>query len=329
MKLPRRKFLHLAAGAAALPAASRVAWTQAYPTRTLTLIVPFAAGGPSDVAGRVIAQRMSEILGRQVVVENLSGAGGTVGSARVARATPDGYQFVLGNSGIHVWSQSLYKTPPYNTVTDFTPVSLVVEAPRTLITPKTFPANSLPEFITYVKANQTTVKYGSAGAGSASHVSCVLLNAALGVNVTHVPYRGLGPAMQDLIAGRIDYLCDSPSTSLPQIEGNFVKVLATTGLRRAATLPQVPTAREQGLPFDVTTWQAIFLPKDTPETIVRRLNQAISETLDTPSVRDRFKSIGEEVTVPERRGPEYLAKFVVSEIERWSGPIRASGATMD
>jgi tripartite-type tricarboxylate transporter receptor subunit TctC len=329
MKLPRRKFLHLAAGAAALPALSRVAWAQTYPTRTLTLLVPFAAGGPSDVAGRVIAQRMSEVLGRQVVVENLSGAGGTVGSARVARAAPDGYQFVLGNSGTHVWSQSLYKTPPYNTVTDFTPVSLVVESPRTLITPKTFPANSLPEFIAYVKANQTTVKYGSAGAGSASHVSCVLLNAALGVNVIHVPYRGLGPAMQDLIAGRIDYLCDSPSTSLPQIEGSFVKVLATTGLRRAATLPQVPTAREQGLPFDVTTWQAIFLPKDTPETIVRRLNQAISETLDTPSVRDRFKSIGEEVTVPERRGPEYLAKFVVSEIERWSEPIRASGATMD
>ena len=329
MKLPRRRFLHLAAGAAALPTLSRIAWAQTYPTRTLTLLVPFAAGGPSDVAGRVIAQRMSEVLGRQVVVENLSGAGGTVGSARVARATPDGYQFVLGNSGTHVWSQSLYKTPPYNTVTDFTPVSLVVKSPRTLITPKTFPANSLPEFIAYVKANQTTVKFGSAGAGSASHVSCVLLNAALGVNVTHVPYRGLGPAMQDLIAGRIDYLCNSPSTSLPQIEGSFVKVLATTGLRRAATLPQVPTAREQGLPFDVTTWQAIFLPKDTSETIVRRLNQAISETLDTPSVRDRFKSIGEEVTVPERRGPEYLAKFVVSEIERWSEPIRASGATMD
>jgi tripartite-type tricarboxylate transporter receptor subunit TctC len=204
MKLPRRRFLHLAAGAAALPTLSRIAWAQTYPTRTLTLLVPFAAGGPSDVAGRVIAQRMSEVLGRQVVVENLSGAGGTVGSARVARATPDGYQFVLGNSGTHVWSQSLYKTPPYNTVTDFTPVSLVVESPRTLITPKTFPANSLPEFIAYVKANQTTVKFGSAGAGSASHVSCVLLNAALGVNVTHVPYRGLGPAMQDLIAGRID-----------------------------------------------------------------------------------------------------------------------------
>src|SRR5262249_54862127 len=159
---------------------------------------------------------------------------------------------------------------------DFAPVSLVVEAPRTLITPNTFPAKSLPEFIAYVRSNQSTLKYGSAGAGSASHVSCVLLNAAMGVNVTHVPYRGLGPAMQDLIAGRIDYLCDSPSTSLPQIEGKLVKVLATTGSTRATILPSVPTAREQGLPFDVTAWQAIFLPRDTPDAIVQRLAQAVS-----------------------------------------------------
>jgi tripartite-type tricarboxylate transporter receptor subunit TctC len=329
VNLPRRKFLHLAASAAAVPALPRIASALDYPTRPLTLVIPFAAGGPSDVAGRVIAQRMSEVFGKSVVVENLSGAGGTIGSAHVAKALPDGYQFVLGNSGTHVWSQSLYKQPPYNTITDFAPVSLVTESPRTLITPKAFPANSLPEFIAYVKANQKTIKYGSAGVGSASHVSCVLFNAALGVKVTHVPYRGLAPAMQDLIAGRVDYLCDSPSTTLPQIEGDFVKVLATTGLKRAATLPQVPTAREQGLPFDVTTWQAIFLPKNTPEAIVQRLNQAIGQTLDTPSVRDRFSSIGEEVTAPERRGPEYLAKFVTGEIERWSGPIGASGATMD
>jgi tripartite-type tricarboxylate transporter receptor subunit TctC len=329
MRFPRRRFLRFAAGASALPIALHFAGAQTYPARALTLVVPFAAGGPSDVAGRILAQRMSEILGQQVVVENISGAGGTVGSARVAKGTPDGYQFVLGNSGTHVWSQSLYKKLPYKAVTDFTPVSLVVEAPRTLITPKTLPANSLQEFIAYVRANQSTVRYGSAGAGSASHISCVLLNAAMGVDVTHVPYRGLGPAMQDLIAGRIDYLCDSPSTSRPQIEGNFVKVLATTGSTRAAILPDVPTAREQGLPFDVTAWQAVFLPRDTPEAIAQRLSQAISDTLDTPSVRNRFTSIGEEVTLPGRRGPEYLAKFVVEEIKRWSEPIRSSGATMD
>ncbi len=302
---------------------------QDWPNRTLTLVVPFAAGGPSDVAGRIMAARLSEILGRQVVVENPSGAGGTVGSLRVAKAPADGYQFVIGNSGTHVWSQLLYKKLPYNTLTDFTPAGLVVESPRTIIAPKNFPANSLPEFIAYVKAHQADVKFGSAGAGSASHISCVLFNAAMGVEVTHVPYRGLGPAMQDLIGGRIDYLCDSPSTSLPQIEGNFVKVLATTGLKRWPTLPNVPTAREQGLPFDVSVWQAIFLPKDTPEPIVRRLSQAISDALDTPAVRDRFASVGEEVAAPERRGPDYLGKLVVREIERWRGPIQASGATME
>jgi tripartite-type tricarboxylate transporter receptor subunit TctC len=327
MKLPRRKFLHLAAGAAALAAMPHIASAQSYPTRQLTLVVPFAAGGPSDVVARIVAQRMTEILSQPVVVENPVGAGGTVGSLRVAKAMPDGYQFVLGNSGTHIWSQSLYKRPPYHTNTDFTPVSLVEESPRTLIAPKTFPANSLSEFISYVKANQSTVKYGSAGAGSASHISCVLLNAALGIDVTHVPYRGLGPAMQDLIAGRIDYMCDSPSSTLPQMEGNFVKVLATTGLQRWATLPQVPTAQEQGLQFDVTAWQAIFLPKDTPAAIVQHLNRAVGQTLDAPSVRDRFTAIGAGVIAPERRGPEYLRKFVASEIERWSGPIRASGAT--
>jgi tripartite-type tricarboxylate transporter receptor subunit TctC len=302
---------------------------QNWPSRPLNLVVPFAAGGPSDVAGRILAQGLGEALGAQVVVENPSGAGGTVGSSRVARAAPDGYQFVLGNSGTHAWSQALYKKPPYNTVTDFTALGLIVEAPRVLITPRDFPANSLAEFIAYVKANQARMKWGSAGAGSASHVSCILLNAVLGVDVIHVPYRGLGPAMQDLIAGRIDYLCDSVSTSLPQIESNSVKAIANTGSKRVAVLPNLPTAREQGLDFDVNTWQGLFLPKGTPEPTVRRLNQAVSKALDMPSVRERFDALGEQVAAPERRSPEYFAQFVASEIERWSGPIKASGVSVD
>ena len=289
---------------------------QSWPTRPLTLVVPFAAGGPSDVAGRIIAQRLGEVLGQQVIVENPSGAGGTLGSSRVAKAPPDGYQFVIGNIGTHAWSQSLYRKPPYNTVTDFVALSLVVESPRALITPKNFPANSLPEFIAYIRANQATAKFGSAGAGSASHVSCILLNAALGVSVTHVPYRGLGPAMQDLIAGRVDYMCDSPSTSLQQIESNLVKAIATTGQRRAAPLPGVPTALEQGLDFEVTP-------------IVHRLTQAVDATLDSPSVRERFESLGEGVIPPERRGPQYFAKFVADEIDKWAGPIKASGVSVD
>jgi tripartite-type tricarboxylate transporter receptor subunit TctC len=324
-----RRFLHLTTAIAGLAVASTATSAQNYPVRPLTLVVPFAAGGPSDVAGRIIAQRLSEIVGQQVVVENPTGAGGTIGSLRVAKAAPNGYQFVLGNVGTHAWSQALYKKPAYDTTVDFAPVSLVVESPRTLITPSNFPANSLPEFIAYVKAHAANIRYGSGGAGSASHISCVLLNAAIGVDVTHIPYRGLGPAMQDLIAGRIDYLCDSPSTTGPQIEGGSAKVLATTGAKRWPTLPQVPTAIEQGLPFDVSAWQAIFLPKDTPAAIVQRLNWAIGETLDTPSVRERFAAVGEDVTAPERRGPEFLGAFVHSEIARWSAPIRASGATMD
>jgi putative tricarboxylic transport membrane protein len=255
--------------------------------------------------------------------------GGTLGSSRVAKAVPDGYQFVIGNIGTHAWSQSLYKKPPYDTLADFLALSLVVESPRAVITPTSFPANSLPEFITYIRANQATAKFGSAGAGSASHVSCILLNAALGVSIRHVPYRGLGPAMQDLIAGRIDYMCDSPSTSLPQIEANLVKAIATTGQQRSASLPNVPTAQEQGLNFDVNSWQGLFLPKGTPEPTVRRLTQTISETLDSQSVRERFEAIGESVIPPARRGPEYFAKFVAEEIDKWAAPIKASGVTID
>jgi len=313
----------------ALLALPGTAATQNWPSRPLTLVVPFAAGGPSDVAGRILVQGLSDVLGQQVVVENPSGAGGTVGSLRVAKAPPDGYQFVLGNSGTHAWSQALYKKPPYDTLADFTALGLVVESPRVLITPKTLPANSLPEFIAYVKANQATVKFGSAGAGSASHVSCILLNAALGVDVMHIPYRGLGPAMQDLMAGRIDYVCDSVSTSLPQIESNSIKAIASTGARRPAVLPNVPTTREQGLDFEISTWQGLFLPKGTPEPIVRHLNEAVGAALDTPSVRERFEALGEEVAPPERRSADYFAKFVAGEIARWSGPIKASGVSAD
>jgi tripartite-type tricarboxylate transporter receptor subunit TctC len=308
---------------------STAASAQTLKSGTLSLVVPFASGGPSDVAGRILAQGMAETLGQAVVVENPVGAGGTVGSLRVSRSTPDGSQFVLGNNGTHSWSQSLYKTPPYDTTKDFTPLGLAVESPRVIIVPKTLPANTLPEFIAYLKANQDKIQFASAGAGSASHVSCILLNAMLGVNITHVPYRGLGPAMQDLIAGRVQYICDSVSTSKPQIEGNQVKAVATTGLKRSPALPDIPTAKEQGLNFDVLTWQGLFLAKDTPAPIVTQLSQAMSKALDLPSVRGRFETLGEEVPAPDRRSPDYFKQFVAGEIARWSGPIKASGVTVE
>ena len=294
------------------------------------MVVPFAPGGPSDVAGRIVAAGLSEVLERSVIVENPAGAGGTIGSLRVSRSTPDGSEFVLANSGTHVWSQALYKPPSYNTLTDFTPLGLVVDgAPRVIITPKNFPADTLQGFIAYLKDKKGTAKYGHAGAGSASHVSCILFNAAIGVDVVAVPYRGLGPAMQDLTAGRIDYLCDSPSTSKPQIDGGFVKAIATTGEQRWYTLAQVPTVREQGVDFVITTWQGLFLAQNTPEPIVRELNAALSKTLDLPLVRERFTQLGEQITPPEHRSPEYFRKFVADEIARWSGPIKASGVTVE
>jgi tripartite-type tricarboxylate transporter receptor subunit TctC len=296
---------------------------------TLTLVVPFAPGGPSDVAGRILAQGLQEVLGQTVVVENPVGAGGTVGSLRVSRSSPDGSQFVLGNNGTHSWSQSLYKIPPYETLRDFTPLGLAIESPRAIIIPKDLPVNTLPEFIAYIKANQDKIQFASAGAGSASHVSCILLNAMLGLNVTHVPYRGLGPAMQDLIAGRVQYICDSVSTSKPQIEGGHVKGIATTGLKRSPALPNIPTAKEQGVDFDVLTWQGLFLAKDTPAPIVKQLSEAFIKALDLQSVKSRFDAIGEEIPPAERRTPEYFAKFVDGEIARWSGAIKASGVSVE
>jgi tripartite-type tricarboxylate transporter receptor subunit TctC len=305
------------------------AHAQTLKSGTLSLVVPFAPGGPSDVAGRILAQGMQEALGQTVVVENPVGGGGTVGSLRVSRGTPDGSAFVLGNNGTHSWSQSLYKHPPYETLRDFTPLGLAIESPRVIIVPKDLPANTLPEFIAYVKANQDKIQFASAGAGSASHVSCVLFNAMLGVNVTHVPYRGLGPAMQDLIAGRVQYICDSVSTSKPQIEGGHVKAITTTGLKRSAALPDIPTAKEQGLDFDVLTWQGLFLAKDTPVPVLKQLSAGFIKALDLPSVRDRFQPIGEEIPTADRRTPEYFGKFVADEIARWSGPIKASGVTVE
>jgi tripartite-type tricarboxylate transporter receptor subunit TctC len=314
---------------AALMLGASAAGAQTLKSGTLTLVVPFASGGPSDVAGRILAQGLQDVLGQTVVVENPVGAGGTVGSLRVSRGTPDGSAFVLGNNGTHSWSQSLYKVPPYDAVKDFTPLGLAVESPRVIIVPKDLPANTMQEFIAYVKANQAKIQFASAGAGSASHVSCILLNAMLGVNVTHVPYRGLGPAMTDLIAGRVQYICDSVSTSKPQIEGGQVKAIATTGLKRSPALPTIPTAKEQGLDFDVLTWQGLFLAKDTPAPIVKQLSTAFIKALDLPSVRGRFEPIGEEIPTADRRTPEYFSKFVAGEIARWSGPIKASGVTVE
>jgi tripartite-type tricarboxylate transporter receptor subunit TctC len=306
------------------------AQAQEWPTRPVTMVIPFAAGGPQDGIGRIVAQRMSEVLGQQVIVENVAGAGGMTGSDRVAKAEPDGYQFVQGSVGTHAQNQTLYKHPAYNAATDFTPVALIAETPIVLIARKDLPANNLKEFIAYAKANQAKMSYGSAGAGSATHLACVVANSVIGVDITHIPYRGTGPAMQDLLGGRIDYICDFISTAKPQIEGGTVKAIAMMTKERSPALANVPTGLEQGTKdFEAYSWSAIFLPKNTPAAIVKKLNSAVVQSMNTPSVRERLQGLGVQVVSNDRATPEYLGQFVKSEIEKWAVPIKASGVTVE
>src|SRR4029077_9270574 len=249
-------------------------------------------------------------------------------SSRVAKAPPDGYTVLLSGSAVLAINQTLYKKPLYNAVTDFEHVALFSDSARVLIARKDLPVNTLPEFVAYAKANQAKMQYGSAGAGSGVHICSVLLDVAMGTKITHVPYRGAGPAMQDLIGGRIDYIAEQISTALPQIQGDAVKAIATLGLDRAPGLENLATAQESGLQgLDCGSWGSLSFPKGTPAEIVRRLAKATNEAVGTPAVRERLKSIGVTIPAPERRTPEYLAKFVVSEIAHWAGPIKASGAS--
>jgi tripartite-type tricarboxylate transporter receptor subunit TctC len=313
-----------------VPMAADAARAQSFPSRPLTMVVPFLAGGGIDVVARIQAQRMGELLGQTVVVENIGAAAGMAGGARVAKAAPDGYTFEIGNVGTHAYNQTLYKKPLYNAVTDFTPVGLTTESPRILITRKDLPVSNLQELITYIKANQRNMQFGSAGVGSGTHLPCVLFNLAIGVEVTHVPYRGEGPAMQDLIGGRTDYMCSTIQSGAAQANQGSVKPIAIMGPNRVSIIPDLPTTAEQGLNgVESSVWNAFFLPKGAPDPIVRRLNKAMSDALDDPAMRKRLEELGLEIEPAERRTPEYLAKFLPQEIERWAKPILAAGISAD
>jgi tripartite-type tricarboxylate transporter receptor subunit TctC len=319
---------------AALTAATFIcavhAQAEDFPNRPMTMVIPFAAGGPTDILGRVVAARMGEVLGQNVIVENVAGAGGMTGSARVANAAPDGYQFVLGTVGTHAQGQTLYKSPLYNAVTDFTPVILIANVPIVLETRKDLPVNSFKEFVAYAKENQGKMQFGSAGAGSATHLGCVLLNYVIGVNITHVPYRGTGPALQDLEGGRVDYLCDIITTAKPPIDNGAVKGLAIFDTKRSPALPDVPTAAEQGTPNLVAyTWNAIFLPKGTPEPIVKKLHDAALAAMHTPTVHDRLSGLGAEIVSDQDATPQHLGDLVKSEIAKWAVPIKAANVTVE
>ena len=318
-------FALLAVGLGAHAAAAAESW----PTRPLTMVVPFAAGGGTDVMGRIVGRRLSEVLGQQVIIENVGGAGGMVGSARVAKAAPDGYTFVLGSRADAI-NQTLYKSPLYNLATDLAPVVLIADQPTVLVARKDLPVENLQQFITYARKSQVIMQYGSAGAGSTGHVDCALLNAAMGVNIAHVPYRGGGPAMQDLIAGRIDYFCTLSGTVASQIDGKLVKRIANLSRERSPMLPALATAQEQGLKdFDASTWFGFFVPQNTPAAVIQKLHDATVEAMETPSVQERLKEVGAMTVAPERRSPAYLQQFVASEIEKNAAPLRAAGISMD
>ena len=311
-------------------AAVSVAHAQTYPTRPITMVVPYAAGGAFDVIGRIVAVRMAELLGQPVIVENTTGGGGIIGVTRVINAKPDGYTLLLGTVGTHAYNQTIYKKRRYDAVGDFTPVTLFSEQPMVLQVRKDLPANTFAEFAALLKRDGAKMQYGSAGAGSTTHLACSLLNARVGVNVTHVPYRGSAPAMNDLLGGQIDYVCGNLGAVAPFIANKQVKALALLSKERSPLMPDLPTAHEQGLAdYDVTTWAAIFLPKGTPKGVVDKLNEVTHATMETPAIKTRMTEIGVTGVVPERRTPEYLAKFVVDEIARWEGPIKSGGLQVD
>ena len=318
------------AALAALTAWVTPAAAQDYPTRPITLIVPFAAGGGVDSSARLQAVAMSEILGQSIVIENVGAAAGTVGSGRVAKAAPDGYTMLIGNSGTHVFSQSLYTKKPYDSQTDFEPVGMVTQSPRLLVARKGLPVSNLQELIAYMKANQAKMQYGSAGVGSGTHLPCALLNFTLGVDITMVPYRGENPALQDVVADRIDYMCTTIQSGAVQARQGNVKGIAVMAERRAPIIPNVPTSGEQGLPgVEASVWNGFFFPKGTPKPIVAKMHDAVEKALSRLDIHQKMESLGLEILPPEQRTPDYLTKYLPQDIARWGKVIKAAGIHMD
>jgi len=317
----------LALGAALWSAAADA---QSYPSRPVTMVVPYAAGGAFDVLARIVAIRMSELLGQPIIVENVTGAAGIIGVQRVINAKPDGYTVLLGTVGTHAYNQTMYRKRRYDAANDFTPVTLFSDQPMVLEGRKDLPANNLAEFAALLKQNGSKMQYGSAGVGTTTHLGCALLNARIGVEVTHVPYRGGGPAANDLLGGQIDYMCGNMGTSVARAAAKQSKPLAILSRERAALMPELATAHEQGMTdYDVVTWTAFFLPKGAPKEIVGKLNDVTHAAMETPAIKTRLNDIGVIGMPSERRGPEFLAKYVVEEIARWEGPIKAGGLQVD
>ena len=308
------------AGVYALPAHAQA---QPYPSRSITMIVPFAAGGPTDVISRIVTGHMAQTLGQTIIIENVVGAGGTTATTRAARATNDGYTLITGHMGTHAASVPLYPKLAYHPEKDFEPVALLAGTPILILARKDFQPKDLKEFITYVKANVEKVNAAHAGVGSVSHVSCELLNSILDVKPTGVPFNGTGPAMNALVGGQVDYMCDQIVNAVPQVKGGTIKAYAVATPERNPSLPDLPTTAEAGLPaFQAQAWNAIFAPKGTPAPIIEKLNAAAAKALDDENVRKRLLDLGSVIPSTAERTPAALAALVKSEIAKWTPVLK-------
>ena len=297
-----------------------------YPRRAIMLIVPFAAGGPTDVVARIVGDHMSRTLGQQIVIENIVGAGGTTASIRAMAANPDGYTIEMGHMGTHAASVALYPNLAYKPDVDFAPIGMVAGTPVLILGKKDLPPKDLKQFVSYLKGNVDKLNMAHAGVGSVSHVTCLLLNAIIGVKPTAVPFNGTGPAMNALVAGQVDYMCDQIVNVVPQVQGGTIKAYAIGTAERNSALPDVPTTREAGLPeFQASAWNALFAPKVTPQPIVDKLADALDKALDDEATRKRLLELGSDLPGKERRGPAALGNLVKSEIARWTPIIKAAG----
>jgi tripartite-type tricarboxylate transporter receptor subunit TctC len=310
-------------------AAPLLAHAQGFPSRPITLIVPFPAGGPSDALARAVAQPMGKQLGQPVVIENVGGAGGTIGLARLAKSAPDGYTLGFGTIGTHVANVAVYKKLPYDPVADFQPVGLAGAAPMLLVARADLPASSLQDFLAWLARDPKNASYASAGVGSISHFGCVMLLSALKRDVTHVPYRGVAPAMNDLMAGQVDFMCDQTTTALPQLAGGKIKAVAVLSRSRLAELPGVPTVASLGHELDLKSWNALFLPKATPAPVARRLVEALAAAMGDPQLRKQMEAVGVTLPRPEQVNPAEVTSLIQLGLEREVPALKARGQYLD
>lgn len=321
--LARARALRRAAALAAalafpLLAAPALSQQASYPSRPITLIVPFAKGGPTDVVARIVSAELAKLLGQPIIVDNVVGAGGTIGTLKAAQAPPDGYTLVLGHMGTHAAAVALYPKLGYRPDVDFAPVALVARMPILLLARREFPAADFAEFVLYVRSHQDTINLAHAGVGSVSHTACMLLNHLLEINPTGVPFNGTGPAMDALVAGQVDYMCDQLVNAVLPLRTEVIKAYVIAGTERDPAVPAIPTAAEEGLPkFQVEAWNALFAPKNTPPAVVATLNEAVVRALDQPDVREPMIGLGAIVPAPDQRTPDALAGRVRGEVQKW------------